>query len=149
MWKKVPNTNLMVNERGDVITTGGLRRKPRMNRNGYFDLSVTVGGVRKQLEIHRLVAKAFLPIVEGKNQVNHINEVKTDNSVSNLEWCTAGENVRQSVRSGRRPKQVRRVLTKVERINIRHINHEISHNMLSKLYDVDRRTIARICGKED
>lgn len=42
--------------------------------------------------VHRLVAFAFLPLIEGKNYVDHINTIKTDNRVCNLKWCTTVEN---------------------------------------------------------
>lgn len=60
------------------------RLKFTTDRDGYL--------VTSQGRLHRLVAFAFLPIIEGKNCVNHKNGNKRNNYVDNLEWCTSKEN---------------------------------------------------------
>ena len=67
---------------------GGLTLKPRNVGYGYLQVSLYKNGKMKQKFIHRLVAEAFIPNPENLPQINHIDEVKTNNELSNLEWCT-------------------------------------------------------------
>ncbi len=53
----------------------------------YLHVSLYKDGRQKSVNVHRLVAKAFLPTVAGLNEVNHKDEDKTNNRASNLEWC--------------------------------------------------------------
>lgn len=57
-------------------------------------------GGRKTKMIHRLVAIAFIPQIEGKPYVNHINGDKWDNRVENLEWTSPLENIRHAIETG-------------------------------------------------
>ena len=76
--------------------------KPSKDRKGYLLVKLCKNGVRKTLKVHRLVALAF---VEGydlvNNQVNHINEDKSDNRAINLEWCDVTYNNNHGTRNHR------------------------------------------------
>lgn len=63
---------------------------------GYEYVIFCKNGTRKPMLVHRLVAKAFIDNPLEKPQVNHLSGVKTDNAVSNLEWCTASENLKHA-----------------------------------------------------
>ena len=60
--------------------------------NGYLLVSLCAGGKPKKVTVHRLVCEAFHKNHENKPCVNHIDENKTNNAASNLEWCTYEEN---------------------------------------------------------
>lgn len=66
--------------------------KLKKDRYGYLAVHLRNGPVNIYPSVHRLVAKAFLESVEGKNSVNHIDGDKTNNHVSNLEWNSVAEN---------------------------------------------------------
>ena len=68
--------------------------------NGYFKYELKNNGLKKVFLIHRLVALHFIPNPENKPCVNHINGIKDDNRVENLEWCTFKENNNHAIRRG-------------------------------------------------
>lgn len=64
------------------------------NRDGYLKVFLWKDGKRRNIYVHRLVANAFIPNSdESKNEINHIDECKQNNRVSNIEWCDRSYNV--------------------------------------------------------
>lgn len=66
----------------------GAIRKLQNASNGYKQVLLSNGEKRELKQVHRLVAETFLDNPDGLPEVNHIDEIKTNNVVSNLEWCT-------------------------------------------------------------
>ena len=85
--------------RGNKI--GGRMLKPTHTRNGYLKVNLYNNGKRKTKYIHRLVTEAFIPNPEKLPEVNHKDEIKTNNHVGNLEWCTRGHNINHGTRNER------------------------------------------------
>lgn len=81
----------------------GLGERIRKNISspyGYPMITFVINKKHKYLFVHRMVAMAFIDNVENKPCVNHINGIKTDNRVENLEWCTLEENLSHAHKTG-------------------------------------------------
>ena len=81
----------VIRKNGVKLKVSGKILKPRVV-HGYLRVNLYKNGICRDFLVHRLVSAAFLPNPENLPQVNHLDENKQNNSVENLEWCTAQEN---------------------------------------------------------
>jgi len=90
-WKAIVGTNnrYMVSDDGFVWDNNNQRLVNLVLNKGYVSCSIS----GKTYLVHRLVGQAFIPNPDNKPQINHKNAIKSDNTVINLEWCTAQENM--------------------------------------------------------
>ena len=123
-------------------TYKGSIKKTRLNSKGYVRANLKKDGKRYDFTIHRLVAIAFIPNPLNKPQVNHINGVKTDNRVENLEWCTNSENIIHSVKM----RLVETKLNDLEAIEI--YNSNLSQRKLAEVYNISASIVWRIKNKK-
>ena len=75
--------------------------KPGKNTSGYLKVNLCKDSQRKTIKVHRLVAKAFIQNPQGLETVNHKDEDKTNNTVSNLEWMSLKDNINYGTRNKR------------------------------------------------
>ena len=66
--------------------------KPGKDRGGYYFVRLCKNGIPKNFLIHRLVGLHYIPLVEGKNDIDHIDGDKLNNNLNNLRWTTHEEN---------------------------------------------------------
>lgn len=69
-------------------------------KDGYMDVKISVNGKKISLKVHRVIASCFLPNPNNLPQVNHIDCDRTNNHVSNLEWCDGSYNNRYREKYG-------------------------------------------------
>ena len=74
---------------------------PYSNKKGYMIVRTINNGKKNYYQVHRLVLKVFLPTDNMETlQVNHIDGNKSNNNLSNLEWCTGKENIEHALKTG-------------------------------------------------
>ena len=117
LYKVSNKGNIHSVERKDTIgrKCGGRTLRPRYHKHGYLHVVLHKNGIKKNKLVHRLVAEAFLPNPNNFLEVNHLDEIKDNNELSNLEWCDTMYNVNY----GTRNKRVGRKLSKeVKAVNV-------------------------------
>lgn len=95
-WKFIPNTNNLykISSLGRVFSLKrGKFITPTMPNGGYYSFNISVNNKVRLGRIHRLVAEAFVPNPNKLPCVDHIDGDRTNNSSSNLKWCTQIQNV--------------------------------------------------------
>ena len=75
--------------------------KPKSDKDGYYKVNLYYDGKQKTYFIHRLVALTYIPNPNNLPQVNHKSEIKTENFIDNLEWCTGEYNTNYGTRNER------------------------------------------------
>lgn len=128
--------------------------KPNIQSTGYFAAHLKMTPKYSCILVHRIVAEAFIPNPENKPQVNHINAIKTDNRVENLEWCTSKENIKHSHIMGLQSSESRQgeknnfaKLTEKEVLSIRdeyNSKDKITHQEIGLKYGVSGASISNI-----
>lgn len=84
-----------INDKGQIYSDNSGLMKTRNKPGGEYQLInfMKIDGTKQTFRVHRLVAMAFNPVKNMETlQINHIDGNKTNNTLKNLQWCTASEN---------------------------------------------------------
>lgn len=131
-----------------------INKKPRKNLDGYYGYFLYSEDKKYHWRsAHRLVAAIFIPNIDNKPHVNHIDGNKKNNHVSNLEWCTVSENHKHAYKNGLMSKKGEkhhfRKLSDKDVLEIRN-NFSGKHGdqiLLAKKYGVCKATVCSILKK--
>jgi hypothetical protein len=152
IWKDIPEYEgfYQVSTHGRVrhIPSGNILKPFKVGKHPRYD---AVQLLRKSKRLHRLVASAFIPNPDNLPEVNHIDGVKTNNHVNNLEWVTTKDNIAHALKNGLMATGERSVFSKLTEEQVREIRSSYKPNTrgfgcksLAKKYGVSDTTIRNI-----
>ena len=106
-WRFIEeNPDYMISDHGRVLSFKGKSKLilcTKIIGTGYETVSLLNKGICTDYNVHRLIAKAFIPNPKHLPQINHLDGNTMNNHVSNLEWCDAYTNTMHAIRTGLRP----------------------------------------------
>jgi hypothetical protein len=139
-WKEIEGFPYMINTIGQILNEQN--KQKAVTKGKYYMVNLTdYDGNRKTCSIHILVAKAFIPNPNNYPIVNHIDNDRYNNRISNLEWCTQKENLEHASKNNRLFKR------KIEQ-------YDIDENLLgkfnsiveaAKITGINKSSIANCC----
>lgn len=152
--KQFRNTNYYITDNGEVFSKrkNGFRKLVSpIGKDGYNKIGLCQNGNRTYYRVHRLVAECYISNPNNFEQVNHINGIKTDNRVDNLEWVSHSGNITHAYKTGLIPSGEKSHMSKLKkedvdfiRKNYEYKSKKYNSKTLSKMFGVGYAVILRI-----
>lgn len=127
--------------------------KKAITKKGYEIISIYTNGVQKTMSVHTLVATHFIDNPLSLLTVNHINGIKHDNHVNNLEWCTLSHNIKHAyinnLMNAKGEKNNRSKLTIEQVIEMRRLHETgIKYSTIMRMFNIAHSTVNSIVNNK-
>ena len=123
------------------------------DKDGYLQVNLSRDNKSKTIKVHKLVMLTFVGERPNGFEINHIDGIKTNNHIDNLEYCTSSEKTQHAYDTGLQPSGKKHYKSKftdsqVLEIRERHKSGRISQTKLAREYEVSPTTIHKIVKRK-
>jgi hypothetical protein len=145
--KRFRDTEYFVSEDGNVLRNEK-QLKPYVCEKGYHKVLIYTNGVSKRYRVHRLVGELYIPNPNNLPEIEHLDCIKSNNSVNNLKWVTHSENIKLATLNGLKAKKLN--IKDVLWIRKNYIPRDKNYSgiALSKKFNVDKSEISKIIKRK-
>ena len=110
------------------------RYRKWFNSTTYPTTLISENGKSRLVSQHRLLAENFIPNPENKKEVNHINGIKNDNRLENLEWATKSENRKHAFDTGLQKPRYTKVIDRLTNTIYQSVLEAATVHNISRFY---------------
>jgi len=114
---------------------------PNLDTTGYYRISLCKNHIHKKTSVHRLIALHFIPNPENKPEVNHINGIKTDNRIENLQWNTYSENIKHAYDNNLRQSAWKGKTGSLNNFSKKVLQFDLQNNFIAEYESITEATI--------
>jgi len=137
-------TRTVVSSNGKKYVIMGKAISPYKTKHGYLAFKVNKNGKRKGMYVHRAVLLAFTK--EEGEQVNHIDGIKTNNNIENLEWVTASENYNHALVNGLRKYAYGKKIDDMSVLTMKTLSGcGYKYSQIAKFFPITKESVANCC----
>jgi hypothetical protein len=152
--KQYQQTNYYLNEKGEIFSknSGELRKlATTINNKGYECITIYIEQKKTTKKLHRMLLETFKPTEDKSLQSNHIDGIKTNNHIDNLEWVTASRNMEHSYelnlrepRKGEKNCGAKLTEIQVKQLKGLHMTGQYKQRELAEIFLISDSQVSRI-----
>jgi hypothetical protein len=152
--KQYQQTNYYLNEKGEIFSknSGELRKlATTINNKGYECITIYMDQKKVTKKLHRMLLETFKPTEDKSLQSNHIDGIKTNNNIDNLEWVTASRNMEHSYelnlrepRKGEKNCGAKLTEIQVKQLKDLHMTGQYKQRELAEIFLISDSQVSRI-----
>ena len=145
------DTEYFVNKEGDIFRNGK-KLKPKTDKDGYKIVGLWQNNKPKYFRVHRIVGELYIPNIENKPEINHLDGNPDNNNINNLIWSTSKENIQHKInvlKSGYGEKSANHILKESDIVDIKKLyNNKLTQKQIANKYNVSRGCIWAIVNNK-